>query len=285
TYDVETKEGLQRDLEKLELQIESGNIMLGQLQTSSKQSVMQAETALANIEKSILDTEDGIRQTETSLELAKKDLEKIQNTYEVTKELYEGGLASKTEFDDTDKAVMSAKDQMASLETKKASMQKSLETAKKQEQNAQYDLDVLLNNVQDQTKSENITMKQNELASLALQKQAMLEQIAKSTLTVVAPIGGVISEISVQDGSFVAPGTELVKIINTDKLIVKAEISPYYAAQLETGLKVAIKYNGSTTVETEGVISMVSPVAVQKAAQDKSAVSTAIPVEVTLLRA
>ncbi len=93
---------------------------------------------------------------------------------------------------------------------------------------------------------------------------------------------GVISEVKVQDGSYVAPGAELVKIINPDQLVVKAEISPYYAAQLETGLKVAVKYNGSTTVETEGTVSMVSPVAVQKSAQDKSATSTAIPIEVVL---
>ena len=282
TYEKEAQDNLKRDLEKLELQIQSNQIALGQFQSASKQSVMQAETAVANAEKNILDLQDAVHSQESSLELAKKDLEKVQNNYNVTKELYDNELASKSELDDADKAVMTVNDQIATLETKIASSEKSLETAIMQQKTAQYDLDVLLNKVQDKTKAENIAMKQNELASLELQKQSILDQLAKATVVVTAPIGGVVSEVKVQDGSYVATGTELVKIINTDKLIVKAEISPYYAAQLETGLQVAVKYNGSTTIETEGTVSMVSPVAVQKSAQDKSAVSTAIPVEVSL---
>lgn len=282
TYKEEAKENLQRDLEKLELQIQSSEIVLKGLQSASKQSVMGAETAVASAEKNILDLEDSVTSIEASLEIAKKSLDKAQNSYDVTKQLYDGELASKTELDDAEQALMSAKDQVSSLETKITSTHKSLETAKMQYENAKYDLDVLLNNVQDQTKADNIAVKKNELASLALQRQALLDQLDKATLTVTAPIDGVVSSVKAQDGSYVAPGTELMTLINPDKLIVKAEISPYYAAQLEKGLKVAVKYNGSTTVETEGTLSMVSPVAVQKAAQDKSAVSTAIPVEVAL---
>lgn len=282
TYEQETKENLQRDLEKLDLQIQSSKILLNQMQSASKQSVMGAETAVANAEKNILDLEDSIKSIETSLEISKKSLEKAQNNYDVTKQLHSEGLAAKTELDDAEQALMNAKDQVNSLETKIQSTKKSLETARMQQESAQYDLDVLLNKVEDQTKLENIAVKQNEIASLTLQKQALLEQLEKAAVNVIAPMDGVISEVKVQDGSYVAPGAELVKIINPDQLVVKAEISPYYAAQLETGLKVAVKYNGSTTVETEGTVSMVSPVAVQKSAQDKSATSTAIPIEVAL---
>lgn len=282
TYEQETKENLQRDLEKLDLQIQSSKILLNQMQSASKQSIMGAETAVANAEKNILDLEDSIKSIETSLEISKKSLEKVQNNYDVTKQLHSEGLAAKIELDDAEQALMNAKDQVNSLETKIQSTKKSLETAKMQQESAQYDLDVLLNKVEDQTKLENIAVKQNEIASLTLQKQALLEQLEKAAVNVIAPMDGVISEVKVQDGSYVAPGAELVKIINPDQLVVKAEISPYYAAQLETGLKVAVKYNGSTTVETEGTVSMVSPVAVQKSAQDKSATSTAIPIEVAL---
>ena len=282
TYEQETKENLQRDLEKLDLQIQSSKILLNQMQSASKQSIMGAETAVANAEKNILDLEDSIKSIETSLEISKKSLEKVQNNYDVTKQLHSEGLAAKTELDDAEQALMNAKDQVNSLETKIQSTKKSLETAKMQQESAQYDLDVLLNKVEDQTKLENIAVKQNEIASLTLQKQALLEQLEKAAVNVIAPMDGVISEVKVQEGSYVAPGAELVKIINPDQLVVKAEISPYYAAQLETGLKVAVKYNGSTTVETEGTVSMVSPVAVQKSAQDKSATSTAIPIEVAL---
>nr|WP_307988982.1 HlyD family efflux transporter periplasmic adaptor subunit [uncultured Niameybacter sp.] len=282
TYDIETKENLQRDLEKLELQIETAHIALNQLQGSSKQSIMQAETEIANIDKNLLDLEESINQVETSLGIAKKDLEQANKNYDVVETLFKEGLASQKELDDAEKALVSAKEQVSSLQTKITSTKKNIETINMQKANAQYNLDVLENRVQDETKTQNIAMKQNEIASLELQKASLLDQLSKVEERVLAPMDGIISEITVEEGNFVAPGTALVKIINPDELIVEAEISPYYAAQLETGLNVKVKYNGSTTVETEGVVSVVSPVAVQKKAVDKSAVSTAIPIEVTL---
>lgn len=281
-YEHETKENLKRDLEKIDLQIENSKILLNQMQNASTQSVMGAETALANVEKNISDLEGTITSTESSLELANKNLEKAQNHYDATSQLYDEGLVAKTELDDAEQALMNIQDQIKSLEIKIQSTNKSLETAKMQKESAQYDLDVLLNKVEDQTKAENIAVKKNEIASLTLQKQGILEQLEKLTTEVVAPIDGVISEIKIQEGAYVTPGSELIKIINPEKLIVEAEISPYYAAQLEEGLEVAIKYNGSTMVETQGVVSMVSPVAVQKSAQDKSVTSTAIPIKVAL---
>ncbi|MEG0951803.1 MAG: HlyD family efflux transporter periplasmic adaptor subunit [Niameybacter sp.] len=282
TYDVETKEGLQRDLEKLDLQMETARIALSQLQAGSKQSIMQVQTEIASIDKNLLDVEDGIRQLETSLVIAQKDLEQVEKTYDVTKTLFDEGLAAEKELDDAEKAVMKTKDQVSSLETQVASSKKNIETITMQKSNAQYNLDLLQNKVQDETKAQNIAMKQNEIASLVLQKESVLEQLDKVEEKVLAPIDGVVSRVGAKEGSFVAPGAELMTIINPEKLVVEAEISPYYAAQLETGLTVKVKYNGSTTVETEGTISMVSPVAVQKAAQDKGAVSTAIPVKVAI---
>ena len=69
TYEQETKENLQRDLEKLDLQIQSSKILLNQMQSASKQSVMGAETAVGNAEKNILDLEDRIKSIESSLEI------------------------------------------------------------------------------------------------------------------------------------------------------------------------------------------------------------------------
>ncbi|MDA3730722.1 HlyD family efflux transporter periplasmic adaptor subunit [Niameybacter massiliensis] len=282
TYDIETKENLQRDLEKLELQMETARIALGQLQGGSKQAIMQSQTELATIDKNLTDLEESIRQLETSLTLAKKDVEQAEKNHNVTKTLFDEGLAAQKELDDAEKVLLNAKEQVTSIESKIASSEKNIETANMQKANAQYNLDLLENKVHDETKAQNILMKQNEIASLELQKESLLDQISKVKEQVVAPMEGVVSKVTAQEGGFVAPGAELVTIINPDKLIVKAEISPYYAAQLETGLQVNVKYNGSTTVETQGTVSMVSPVAVQKAVQDKSAVSTAIPIEVTL---
>ncbi|MEG1703267.1 MAG: hypothetical protein RR289_01885, partial [Niameybacter sp.] len=153
TYDVETKEGLQRDLEKLDLQMETARIALSQLQAGSKQSIMQVQTEIASIDKNLLDVEDGIRQLETSLVIAQKDLEQVEKTYDVTKTLFDEGLAAEKELDDAEKAVMKTKDQVSSLETQVASSKKNIETITMQKSNAQYNLDLLQNKVQDETKA------------------------------------------------------------------------------------------------------------------------------------
>lgn len=282
TFDKQAKENLQRDLEKLELQLESSRIMLTQLGSASTQSTMQADAAVLNAENNVFDAEEAIRQLETSYTLAQKDLETVENNYDATKTLYDQGLTAKSELDKIENTLIKTKDQLATLETKKVSLEKTLESAKMKQEQATYDRNVLLNNVSDETKSQNIEMKKNEIASLELQKQSLMEQINKSTVSITAPMNGIVSSINVQEGGFVAPGSEMLAIINPDQLIVKAEISPYYAAQLEKGLAVHVKYNGSTTIETTGTVSLVSPIAVQKAATAQSAVTTAIPVEIKL---
>ncbi|MGL4800440.1 MAG: efflux RND transporter periplasmic adaptor subunit [Cellulosilyticaceae bacterium] len=280
--DEETKENLQRDLTQLDLQLESGRIALSQIQNASVKTITEAELGVANKENALAECDENMRKLTLSLELAQEDLEKAQNHYDVTKTLYDGGLESKTNVDEASKNVRRQEDQVASLTSQVQTLEANKNIMVKQLETATYDLSVLRNEVQDETKAQNITMKQNDLASLELKREALLQQIEKATTQIVAPVDGVVAALNVAEGQFITPGAELIKIINPEQLIVKAEVSPYYAPQLEEGLKVMVKYNGSTTVETTGTITMVSPVAIQKAGASNAAAATAIPIEIAL---
>lgn len=282
TFDNDTKQNIERDLQQLDLQLENARIMLGQLQVHTPQSIMNAELNLTSRENAIMDIEEGMRQTKSSLAVAVEDYNKVHKQYEVVHTLHEEGLESQSKVDEAKKGLEVAKEQVASLESKLIALENNLQVAKKQLETATYDLDLLLNKVEDQTKSDNIQVKKNEIAALELKKESLVEQLNKSVVQVIAPMDGVVAQLHVEEGQMIASGAEMLRIMNPNMLIAKAEISPYYAAQLTEGLKVYVKFNGSTTIETTGTVSMVSPVAVQKQATNNGASTTAIPVEISI---
>ena len=71
-------------------------------------------------------------------------------------------------------------------------------------------------------------------------------------------------------------------LFRSTQMIINCQISPYYAADLKEGLDATIKYSGSKTVEVEGKVSKVSPIALVQAGADKGT-NTSIPVEVKVL--
>ncbi|MGL4345272.1 MAG: efflux RND transporter periplasmic adaptor subunit [Cellulosilyticaceae bacterium] len=280
TFEQETSDKLERELEKLNLQLQTATLSLNQLQTASKGDVLAAQTNVATIEKGLQDLVDNIAQNQRSIETMQKDLDTAKTDYTVTKELYDNGLAS-------EKELTTAKQQVTNLEDKSVQLKdavKSLETEKAnmalKQESAVYSLNVLLNEVQDSTKSTTIAMKQNDIKALELQKQSLLEDLAKNKDTVVAPIDGVITELNFETGQMVAAGAALFKVIDPNALLVNCEVSPYYATQLQQGLKATVKYNGSTVVEIPGAISRIAPVAAVK--NSGTTQTTTLPVEVSI---
>lgn len=282
TFSADTKENLERDLEQLELQLASARISLNQMQQVSNKNIGDAELNVTAKQNAVADCEENIRKTDSAITLAKEDLQKATDQYELIKELYDSGLESKNSLDEAIKVQKRAEDQVLTLEGQQKSLHNNLEMAKKQVEQATYDRDLLAGTIQDETKAQNIQMKQNDIASLEIRKEALVEQLNKATTQIVAPTDGVVSNLNVTKGQFVTPGAELIKLINPEQLVVKAEVSPFYSPQLIEGLKVIIKYNGSTTIETTGTVSMVSPVAIQKPGATNAAAATAIPVDITL---
>lgn len=280
--DPEVKEKIEKEIKKIDLQIDSAKIALNQLQDGgSKQEVLQAESNVIKAKKGIEDIKEDMRATKTSIEMAEVDLANDQKMYDVTKELFGDGLSSQKELDDTKNKLDKTAENLKSLNNKLALFESDIESAKKQQEVAQNSLDIALNVVADETKETNIAMKQNEIKSLELQKDTLLTELNKASDTVISPMDGVVVEVLVQEDAPISSGTPLITVMNPHKLNVKSDISPFYASQIVTGLDAMVKYSGSQVIEVPARVSMVSPSGVVSASGGASA--TTIPIELELL--
>lgn len=285
TLDPETSDKIQKELEKLNLQIQNANIGLEQLMgQGSTQEILQAKSSVADLTKSEQDLKDRLRSTKESLKTQEIDLKDAISRLEIEEQLLAEGMSSQNEVDNKKKEVKAFNEKITTTKEQIASTEKEIKNLALKQESAEYALATAMNTVQDKSKTQTITMKQNEIKALELQKQSLQEELDKAKDTIIAPIDGIVSNVSVSEGALIAPGAELMNIMDANKLIVKADVSPFYAAQLKNDLPATIKYNGSQNIEVQGKVSKVSPTAITRAGMGKNeATSTVIPVEIEVL--
>lgn len=78
-------------------------------------------------------------------------------------------------------------------------------------------------------------------------------------VTFLAPASGVVTEINITEGQYVAEGTILYKVEDIGTLWVEAELYPDEAGWVATGDKVTITVNGSENNPIEATVSYLSP--------------------------
>lgn len=78
-------------------------------------------------------------------------------------------------------------------------------------------------------------------------------------VTFVAPASGIVTEIQVTEGQYIAEGSILYRIENIDKLWVEAELYPHETAYIKTGDKVNLRISGFETDAAEATVTFLSP--------------------------
>ncbi|MCS7170292.1 MAG: efflux RND transporter periplasmic adaptor subunit, partial [Candidatus Kapabacteria bacterium] len=68
--------------------------------------------------------------------------------------------------------------------------------------------------------------------------ETLREQLAQTRIT--APFAGLVDEVMVKPGEFLAPGMPAVRLANTSSLYISAEISEAYAGSLKPGLRAQV---------------------------------------------
>ncbi|MEN3026461.1 MAG: efflux RND transporter periplasmic adaptor subunit [Chlorobiota bacterium] len=68
--------------------------------------------------------------------------------------------------------------------------------------------------------------------------ETLREQLAQTRIT--APFAGLVDEVMVKPGEFLAPGMPAVRLVNTSDLYVSAEISEAYAGSLKPGARAQV---------------------------------------------
>lgn len=279
TLDTETEIKVEKEIEGLELQLKAAKEGLDQLVNGgSKQQVLEAETALAKIENTIVEAKANLEQQKVKIENFEKDLGVQKKELSVQEELLAEGLTSEKAKEDVETTIIKLEQSIHQTKKDIEAIENTIEVTTLQKESAQYNLDILLNKVVDSTKKQSISAQESRIKDIETLIFNSTNTLNKTSTEIVAPISGVITVGPSEEGVSISPGTPLITIVDPSKLLITCDISPYYAADLKTGLTAEIKYTGSKTIEVAGEVTKVSPIATSK--QSASGEVAAIPVEV-----
>ncbi len=279
--DQETQLSTQKNLEVLNAQLAAANEALNDLMgASSKGDILKAQQSIAALQDSKKKAQNEIENAKTEINNLKTDLNEAEKQLKLDEELLSEGLISQNTVDNEKDKIATMKQKINQSNNTIALNTESLKTVDLQITSAQYELDVLLNKEESTSKKELITAKKTEIKQFEKQIYDAQTSLNKATTKVVAPISGVITKLDVEEGMSVAAGTALFTIVDPSKLKVKCNISPYYAADLKTGLDATVKYTGSKTIEVPGTVSKVSAVATVETTTKGETTSLPIDVEI-----
>jgi HlyD family secretion protein len=177
-----------------------------------------------------------IKRAESGVKSAEKALSDYEENYEKSKKLFEAQAISKNDLDMAEKAVTDAKT--------------ALDNAK-----VAYDAAVKNRNVDRDVKEENLNATILGIAELE-------KRIKNAKESMICPVDGVIVEMNIQEGAYTSSVQPIFKIVNLDKLQVKAEINEYSIKDVKEGQKVVITGDAiDENIEVLGVVESIFPVA------------------------
>ena len=276
-YKPNIKLGLERDLEKLKLQLDSDRLVLSDLTSQGgKQEILQAQASLAQLEKALQDAKDSIVTQEVSIEQIKREIGTLKKDADDQKELLNQGIISQKDYDDSVDKLKNAEDKLKTAMIQLETTKKAEETEKYQIENAQYALDVVYNKVTDKDKKQKIHTKKNEIESTKLQIEALEDDIKKADIEVKSPINGVISEVLVDEGANITTGVHMITVIDISCMKVEANINAFNLSQVNIDQDAMIKQDGVQIKEYKAKVTEIAPLAIQK--QSGSSTNTVIPV-------
>ena len=281
-YENDTKTKLERNLAKLNLQLSSANIALGDLTSAgSKQEILQAESSLIQVEKSEKDIVDSIATQELGIEQMTRELETVTKLAADQKELLDAGIVAQKEYDDVVDKIKAIEDKIKTAQIQLQGTKDSIKAVEAQKTNAKYGVEVAYNRVTDKNKQQLISAKQNEIQSLNIQIAELQDEIAKANLEVKSTIDGVVSEVMVVKGGIVGAGTPLVTILDISSLKVKAEVSTFNAPQVVLGQEATIKQDSLEGTEYKGTVTEIAPAAVEKRSGTTSSDIVPVTIEIS----
>lgn len=283
-FDKDTRNRLERDLKKLDLQLASAKSALNDLTSQGgKQEILQAQSSLVQVEKSEKDIQDSIKTQELSMEQIRRELETVLKHEQDQKELLEAGIIAEKEYDDVVDMVKGIQDKLEASTIQLEGTKKSIIAIEAQKQNAKYAVDVAKNNVTDKNKKQAIELKQNEIKSINLQIEGLNEEIAKTNLEIISTVDGTVSEVMVKKGATVGVGTPVVTILDLSSLKVKSDISTFNAPQVKLGQEVIVKQDSLEAKEYNGIVTEIAPAAIKK--QSGTSTSNVLPVTIQIKEA
>jgi len=226
---------------------EGGKVTKGQqlLELDIDALTSQLETLKINrnaqqisLDSKALDAE--VERAYNNLKAAERNYNDAKKTYEDNKVLYQANAISKAELDMSEKTFIEAESGISGLKNARIA----------------YDAAVESRNNSKKTGSANLKVTDIQIADLE-KKIASIQEECRS------PIDGIVAGIGVQEGAFTGSMQPAYKIIDPDKLQVRAKINEYDIKNVAPGQTVRLTGDAiEKGTEILGVVKMVSPVAV-----------------------
>jgi membrane fusion protein (multidrug efflux system) len=110
-------------------------------------------------------------------------------------------------------------------------------------------------------KSGGVSQQQFENAQLQVKNsRSSLEQLKQQSknFRIVAPISGTVNDIFIEQGSFVAPGTQLLEIVDITTLNLIVRIDPKVFPNIKTGQKVSVTAEPYPGVQLQGKVETIN---------------------------
>ncbi|MGI6669619.1 MAG: efflux RND transporter periplasmic adaptor subunit [Acetivibrionales bacterium] len=211
---------------------------LSALYSELEASKVNRNTKQMSLESKVLDAE--VERAYNNLKAAERNYEDAKKAYEDNKVLYEANAISKAELEMSEKNFKEAESGVNGLKNARIAYAAAVENRKNSIKSAEDSIKVL----------------DIQISNLE-KKIATIENECKS------PIDGVIANVNVQEGAFTTSMQPAYKVINPDKLQVRARINEYDIKNIAKGQLVRITGDAiSEDTEVTGSVKSVSPVAV-----------------------
>lgn len=101
----------------------------------------------------------------------------------------------------------------------------------------------------------NLMQSKNQVESLQTRLATLKSQAAKSTVS--APFSGYVDEIYTKLGEMASPGSPMIRLVNIDKVMVRAEVSETYLMDIEVGNNVTINFPSLNKIIADAKVSSV----------------------------
>ena len=233
---------LELDFDALNSQLETLKINRNTQQTSLDSKAMDAE----------------VERASNNLKAAERNYINSKKTYEDNKILYSANAISKAELDMSEKAFIEAEAGMNGLKNARIVYNTTVESRGNSKKSGQDSIKVMDIQISD------------------LEKKLSTIKVDCSS-----PINGVVASLGVQEGSFANSMQAAYRIINPDKLQIRAKIKEFDIKDVDIGQKVKITGDAiDKNIKVTGSVKSISPVAVTNMTSNGNETVVEVVVEV-----
>lgn len=192
----------------------------------------QAQSLVINSDNAYEQAKRGVEQAQQQLETARTAYENTKTDYERMNQLFQAGLISQQQFEQTKLGLEQAKAALKQAESAYESAKEGLKLARNNQLQAQKQTSV-------KTAQANLQQAQAGL-------QAARQQLSNARVT--APVSGKVASVTAVEGAMASMGMPLLKIVDMDPAIVEVKLPENVYPQVQVGQEVNVEVQGTTVV-------------------------------------